>query len=111
MACAGCILPYEHGADRAGLAAAGAAASARGSATSVAKPAWLACDSSPASDHECTFDTPMAETGRPAAGATGAWDKNAEPNLGYTFVWMGDVPVAQSNGVDGCVSPMAPSTC
>ncbi|MCC6075090.1 hypothetical protein ACFPTX_00525 [Pseudomonas sp. GCM10022188] len=116
-ACAGCILPCEHAADSANLAAAGAAGAAGAAApagrpsTSVAKPASLACDSSLASDHECTFDAPLAKTWRPAASTTGAGDENVESNLGYTFVWMGDVRVAQSNGVDGCVSPKAPSTC
>lgn len=66
--------------------------------------AGLAYDSSAVSDSERTFDTPMAESWRLATGVSYAFDRGAELNLSYAFIWMGDMPVSQSKGLNGRIS-------
>lgn len=67
-------------------------------------------DSSTVSDQESTLDTAMAEIWRLAADVPALGVKRpAEPRLYLRL--MGEVPVAQSNGVDERISPMPPSTC
>jgi long-chain fatty acid transport protein len=58
--------------------------------------AGLAYDSSAVSDSDRTFDTPTDESWRLATGVTCTLDRDTELNLGYAFIWMGDMAVAQS---------------
>ncbi len=66
--------------------------------------AGLAYDSSAVADSDRTFDTPMAESWRLATGISYAFNRDAELNLGYAFIWMGDMPIAQSKGVGERIS-------
>lgn len=66
--------------------------------------AGLAYDSAAVSERDRTFDTPMAKAWRLGAGVNYAFEPGVELNLNYTFVWMGDMPIAQSKGLNGHIA-------
>lgn len=66
--------------------------------------AGLAYDSAAGSERDRTFDTPMAKSWRLGAGVNYALDPGVELNLNYTFVWMGDMPITQSKGLNGRIA-------
>lgn len=70
------------------------------------RPQWLwnfgiSYDSSAVSDNNRTVIMPMAESWRIATGATYALNKDADANVSWAMIWIGDMPVDQTKAVSG----------
>jgi long-chain fatty acid transport protein len=61
----------------------------------------VAYDTSAVSNSDRTLNVPMSAQWHVGAGVTYAVDHDTDLNLGWDFVWMGDMPVDQSKRLSG----------